>query len=119
MTKWMSRADDNTDGVSFDDLEDVEVEDSGSGWINPDAGEEVIEEIKAFDPDAGDYGVVELGEKERPYSLNYSEREKMMAALVKGSVMAIRVSETEESFKNDEGETVTYNPKEVRFGSGD
>ncbi|QZP39837.1 hypothetical protein [Halobaculum magnesiiphilum] len=114
----MSRADDSSGDVSFDDLEDVEVEDSGSGWINPDAGEEVVEEIKAYDPDAGDYGVVELGENERPYSLNYSERQKMIAALINGSVMAIRVSETEESFKNDDGEEITYNPKEVRFGGG-
>ena len=105
-----------TDIPDFDDLDSVEVDSGGNGeWINLDAGDEVGGEITDVNLDAMEYGVVEIDG--RPFSLNKTIRDQMVSALVEGGIMVVRKSEDEESFEDDDtGETVTYNPKEARFG---
>lgn len=104
---------------SFDDLDPVEPtpQASGSDWINLDTGEEFVGEITAFNPGAGgesNAGVVEIDG--RPYSLNWSQRRRLIDALVVGSTMGLHKTEEEESFTDDDtGEEVVYNPTEVRF----
>ena len=103
------------DTPSFDDLPEAEVPDGddGSNWIDLEAGDEVAGHITGFTPEAGRNGVVEIDG--RPMYLTSSMRQKLIAKLVEGRIMGVRVSEEEESFTNDEGEEVTYNPKEARF----
>jgi len=100
---------------SFDDLPESEVstDDDGSNWIDLEAGDEVSGRITGFNPFAGRNGVVEIDG--RPMYITSSIRQKLIEELVEGSIMGVRVSEDEESFTNDDGEEVTYNPKEARF----
>jgi hypothetical protein len=100
---------------SFDDLpENEEVDDdNGSNWIDLEPGDEVTGRITGFTPEAGRNGVVEIDG--RPMYLTAGMRRDLVTQLVEGSVMAVRVSEEEESFTDDDGEEVTYNPKEARF----
>lgn len=103
---------------SFDDFDPVEStsEDSGSDWINLDAGEETVGPITALNLDAGDptdAGVVEIDG--RPMDLNWTIRRDLIESLVVGRLMAVRKLEEEESFTNDDGEEIVYNPKEARF----
>jgi len=100
---------------SFHDLPESEVstDDDGSNWIDLEAGDEVSGRITAFNPNAGRNGVVEIDG--RPIYITAGIRQKLIGELVEGSIMGVRVSEDEESFTNDDGEEVTYNPKETRF----
>jgi len=100
---------------SFDDLpENEEIDDdNGSNWIDLEPGDEVGGRITGFNPEAGRNGVVEIDG--RPMYLTAGMRRNLIGQLVEGSIMAVRVSEDEESFTNDDGEEVTYNPKEARF----
>ena len=100
---------------SFDDLEPVEVQndDDGSNWIDLGPGEQYVGQITGFNPDAGFNGVVELDG--RPMYLNSTLKNQLLAALVEGETMAVRVSEDERTFEDDDGETQTFYPKEARF----
>jgi len=100
---------------SFDDLPESEVSnnDGGSNWIDLEPGDEVSGYITGFNPEAGRNGVVEIDGC--PMYLTAGMRQRLIAELVEGSIMGVRVSEEEESFTNDDGEEVTYNPKEARF----
>jgi len=100
---------------SFDDLPESEVPDDngGSNWIDLEAGDEVAGRVTGFTPEAGRNGVVEIDG--RPMYLTAGMRQRLISELVEGSIMGVRVSEEEESFTNDDGDEVTYNPKEARF----
>ena len=95
----------------------IEVDEEGGPFsahlAGLEAGDEVAGHITGFTPEAGRNGVVEIDG--RPMYLTSSMRQKLIAKLVEGRIMGVRVSEEEESFTNDEGEEVTYNPKEARF----
>ncbi|MDZ7729919.1 MAG: hypothetical protein U5K37_01240 [Natrialbaceae archaeon] len=102
---------------AFDDLgEAPEVDEpNDGGWIDIEPGEAVVGQITAFWPDRGDRaGVVEIDG--RPMSLNWTMRKQLIGALVVGATMGVSKSEGTESFEDDEtGETVEYNPRQVRF----
>ena len=103
------------DSPSFDDLnpvEDASSDDNGSDWIDLDAGEEFVGRITGYNPSAGYNGVIELDG--RPMYLNATLKNQLIAALVEGRMMAVRVSEEEETF-DDDGEERSYHPKEARF----
>lgn len=104
-----------TDSPSWDDLDSVETEDSGNGeWINLEPGQEVGGTITDYNPDGDDHGVIEIDG--RPFSLNWTLKQKLLKSLVEGAQVVVRKSEDEESFTDDDGEEVTYNPKDARFG---
>lgn len=113
----MATNDSGTPEVTFDDLDEPAEVDSGSEWINPDAGEQFGGQITDIRLDAQDNGVVEIDG--RPYSLNWSQRQQLVNELVVGSLMAVKTSEETDSFTNDDGEEIEYHPKAVRFKRGD
>ncbi|ELZ23634.1 hypothetical protein C475_15223 [Halosimplex carlsbadense 2-9-1] len=105
----------NNETSSFEDFPEPETsdDDGGSDWIDLEPGDEVTGRITGFSPNAGRNGVVEIDG--RPTYITAGIRRQLIAELVEGSQMALRVSEEEESFEDDDGEEVTYNPKEARF----
>lgn len=107
------------DKPSFDDLDSVEASnnDNGSDWINLEAGDEVTGQITAFNPLASYNGVVEIDG--RPLRLNQTMRRQIIAALVEGAQIGVRMSEDTDSFTNEDGEEQEYHPKEVRVGRAD
>jgi hypothetical protein len=103
------------DAPSFEDLDTVTVEEeNGSDWIDPDPGSEVGGTITGFNPLNGRNGVVEIDG--RPMYITASIRRELIAALVEGCQIVVRVEDTQSSFENDDGETVTYYEKEAAFG---
>mgnify|MGYP000678184146 CR=1 FL=1 len=105
----------NNETSSFEDFPEPETsnDSDGSDWIDLQPGDTVTGRITSFNPNAGRNGVVEIDG--RPTYITASIRRQLIAELVEGSQMALRVSEEEESFEDDDGEEVTYNPKEARF----
>ncbi|WP_435065629.1 hypothetical protein [Halobaculum sp. EA56] len=104
---------------AFEDLDPVDTsEDSGgSDWIDPEPGETVSGRITGYNPTAGFNGVIELDG--RPMYLNGTLKNQLIAALVEGNTMAVRVAEDAETFEDSDGETTEYYPKEARFAGGD
>ena len=108
-----------SDGEQFDwgDLDDAPETDSGQ-WISPENGDVVSGRITAFNPTNGDNGVIEI--EGRPYSLNYGELQQVCAALVEGSVMAVKADEeTSEFTPDDADEPIEYYEKTLRFKRGE
>lgn len=106
------------DEPDFDEFETVEsTDDSNTGWIDLDAGDVHAGDITAYRPYAGDYGVIEING--RPYSLNKTQRDSLVEALVIGKEVALHCSEEEESFTGSDGEEVTYYPTQIGFKTGD
>lgn len=102
------------DSPSFDDLDPVEATDDGNGWIDLNAGDEYAGRITGFSPEASYNGVLEIDG--RPLRLNKTMRNQLLAALVEGRPVAVKCHEEEESFETEDGETKTYNPRELRAG---
>ncbi|MFC7142717.1 hypothetical protein ACFQMA_23140 [Halosimplex aquaticum] len=107
----MSKTDESP---SFEDFPETEASDDGdaANWIDLEPGDEVVGLITDFNPDAGRNGLVEIDG--RPTWLTAGMKDRIIAALVEGAQIAIRKSEDDESFEDDDGEEVTYYPKEVR-----
>jgi len=100
---------------SWDDLEPTETttEESGTDWINLEPGDEVVGTITGLNLNAGYNGVIELDG--RPMYLNNQLKNQIIAALVEGSTMGVRMSEDTETFEDDDGEEQEYHPKKARF----
>lgn len=106
------------DQPDFDEFETVEsTDDSSTGWIDLGPGEVHTGEITAYRPYAGDYGIIEIDG--RPYSLNQTQRDSLVAALVVGKQVGLRCSNEEESFEDSDGEEVTYYPTQIGFKEAD
>ncbi|MXR41010.1 hypothetical protein GRX01_06600 [Halobaculum sp. WSA2] len=104
---------------AFDDLDPVNTdeESSGSNWLNPNPGETVSGTITGWNPDAGHNGVIELDGN--PMYMNRTLQRQLIAALVEGNQMFVRVDENSQTFTNDDGEETEYHPKEARFARDD
>jgi len=103
--------------IDWDDLDDAP-ETESSEWISPEDGEVVSGPITAYNPLSGDNGIVEIAG--RPYSLSYGEAQQVAAALVEGSIMAVKAADETEVFTPDDSdEEIEYYPKELRFKRGD
>lgn len=108
----------NDETSSFEDFPEPNTssDDDGSNWIDLEAGDEVVGRITGFNPENGRNGVLEIDG--RPMYLNREMRNQLLSTLVEGAAVAIRCSEDTESFTDDDGEEVTYHPKEARFKRG-
>jgi len=108
----------NDDTSTFEDFPEPEASEDGDGsnWIDLDAGDEIIGRITGFNPESGRNGVLEIDG--RPMWLNREMRTQLIAALVEGAGVAVRCAEDTDSFTDDDGEEVTYHPKEARFKRG-
>lgn len=104
-----------TDSPSWDDLDEPEETSSEDGeYVDLEPGSEVSGTITDVDLDAGFHGEIDIDG--RTFSLNRTLREQMLSSLVTGGVVIVRKSEDEQSFQDDEGETITYHEKKARFG---
>jgi len=105
----------NDETPSFEDFPepDASNDDDGSNWIDLEAGDEIVGRITGFNPESGRNGVIEIDG--RPMWLNQEMRNQLIARLVEGASVAVRCSEDTDSFTDDDGEKVTYHPKEARF----
>jgi len=101
------------DQPDFDGFTAESTDDSRTGWISVGPGETHTGEITAYRPYAGDYGVIEVDG--RPFSLNKTQRDTLIATLVVGKQVGLRSSDEQESFENSDGETVTYYPTQIGF----
>ena len=96
------------DQPDFDGFTAESTDDSRTGWISVGPGETHTGELIAYRPWAGDYGVIEIDV--RPFSLNKTQHNTLIAMLVVGKQVGLRSSEEQKSFQNSDGETVTYYP---------
>lgn len=51
--------------------------------------------------------------------MNRTLQRQLIAALVEGNQMFVRVDEDSQTFTNDDGEETEYHPKEARFARDD
>jgi hypothetical protein len=84
-----------------------------SGTINLDPGETIAGNITAYKPWVGDYGLIEIDG--RGLYLNQTMRDQLVEALVVGKQVAHRKDKETDSFKDSNGETVEYNPRNLGF----
>ena len=107
-------ADNDSSEFDIDSFESVDTEemDGGNGRINLDPGEHVVGTITDANLAAGDHGLIEIDG--RTLWLNATMRSQLEAALIMEQPVAHLKSEETESF-DDDGEEVTYNPRELRF----
>lgn len=96
---------------SFESVDEEELDNDG-GRINLDSGEHLIGSITAANLAAGDHGLIEIDG--RTLWLNATMRSQLESALIVGKPVAHAKSDEEESFEDD-GEEVTFYPRELRF----
>lgn len=96
---------------------DVSDDDGQNGSINLDPGESIVGRITGVNFAAGDNGLIEIDGQ--TLWLNAGMRRQLEQALVVGKPVAHVKLEEEESFEDDDGEEITYNPRELRFMEGD
>lgn len=82
------------------------------GVIDLDPGDDYVGEITGVDFSAGSHGVLEVDGK--TVWLNGRMLGQLLD-LIEGEPVLYEKSENEESFTDDDGETVTYNPRNLRF----
>lgn len=112
------------DTPSFDDLETVEADDDGNDyeteWIDLEAGETVVGEIRSVKPNCGQYDttVLELarglGDIVTMWSNQQIDRALEDNDLGEGDVVGIKHTEQTRTYTTDDGEERKYDVWEVR-----